>query len=183
MKAENYLLLFLLVLLAGCAEVGTETAPPAVKNAALPEQELFDATIQFYQNENVSAILKAGRIRKFEKQANVLLDRAMRIDFFDQQGQHTTTLTADSGRVDEFKKDMFAFGHVVARSDSGEMLETQFLRWDNKTRKIISDASVKLSTPTDTLYGTGFVSDEHLRNWNIERPTGRTFRELESRAP
>jgi LPS export ABC transporter protein LptC len=159
----------------------TSANTPGPASTVMPEQELFDATIRFHQNERVSAVLKAGRIRKFEKQANVLLDWGMTIDFFDEEGKHTTRLTADSGRVDELKKDMLAVGNVVAKSDSGEMLETQFLRWDNRTRKIVSDAPVKLSTPTDTLFGTGFVSDEHLRNWNIERPHGRTFRELESR--
>jgi len=73
-------------------------------------------------------------------------------------------------------------GNVVAKSDSGQMLETSQLRWDNKTRHVRSDVRVKLSTPTDTIYGIGFLADEHLRNWRIDRPQGLTFREREPRS-
>ncbi|MBI5059626.1 LPS export ABC transporter periplasmic protein LptC [candidate division KSB1 bacterium] len=174
------LALLALALCSGCTKIG---GPDADKAAGeLPEQELYNATIRFYQSERTSAILRAGRIRKFQKQSTVLLDQRVHIDFFNQAGQHTTSLVSDSARADDTKHDMVAMGHVVAKSDSGEILETQFLRWENKTRRIISDAPVKLSTPTDTLFGSHFVSDEHLRNWQIEQPTGVTFRELEQRA-
>ena len=146
-----------------------------------PEQELFDATINFYQNDRLTGILEAGRIRKYAKRSTVLLDSGVVMEFYNAEGQHTSTLTSDSGRADESRNDMIAMGHVVAHSDSGEMLETQQLRWENRTRKIISDVPVKLSTPTDTIFGVGFISDENLKNWQIREPTGQTFREFEKR--
>ncbi|MBK6765889.1 MAG: hypothetical protein IPG71_06035 [bacterium] len=36
---------------------------------------------------------------------------------------------------------------------------------------------VKISTPTDTIYGTGFRADKNLKNWTVEQPTGTTLRE------
>lgn len=149
----------------------------------MPQQELYNSTITFYQNDKLSSVLKAGRIRKFERNATVYLDSGVVADFFSEQGKHTSTLWADSARTDEIRKDMTAMGHVKAKSDSGETLETSILHWENRTRKIRSETTVKLSTPTDTIYGIGFVSDERLRNWSIEKPQGKTFRELEKRAP
>jgi uncharacterized protein YraI len=83
--------------------------------------------------------------------------------------------------VDEIRKDLLATGNVVAVTDSGATLKTSALRWDNQSRRIISDAEVVLTTLTDTLYGIGFVSNEHLNNWEIQKPTGRSFRTRERR--
>ncbi len=176
------LLGFLLLAAMSCTKL--ENAPPAEPGAdEQPEQELFDATIHFYQNDLLSGTLKSGRIRKYARKSTVLLDSGVVMNFFNPQGQHTTKLTSDSGRADESKNDMVAMGHVVARSDSGQMLETKKLRWENRNRKIISDDSVRLTTETDTIHGIGFISDENLRNWEILRPYGRTFREFERREP
>ncbi|RQV95773.1 LPS export ABC transporter periplasmic protein LptC [bacterium] len=163
-------------LIASCAELQQPPSDPA-ESVELPEQELYDATITFYQEDKLSSILQAGRIRKFEKKQTILMDSGIIVDFFDENGRHATSLWADSGRADERTRDLLASGHVIAISDSGQRLESSVLRWDQKTRRIISDAPVKIATLTDTIYGSGFVSDQHLKNWTIERPEGKTFRE------
>ena len=165
----------------GCTKIGSPT--PTALRSEMPQQELYNSTITFYQNDKLSSVLKAGRIRKYERNATVYLDSGVVVDFFSEDGKHTSTLWADSARTDEVRKDMTAMGHVKAKSDSGETLETNTLNWINRTRKIRSETNVKLSTPTDTIYGIGFMSDEHLRNWSIEKPQGITFRELEKRFP
>lgn len=169
-----------LVSFCGCARIGETTSQPPA-DGERPQQELFDATIKFYDKDRISAVLQAGRIRKFERTSQVLLDSGVVMDFFGEDGRHTSTLWADSGRTDELRKDMVAMGNVIARSDSGDMLETNELRWDNKSRQVRSNVDVKLSTRTDTIYGTGFVSDEHLRNWHVDNPVGSSYRERERR--
>jgi LPS export ABC transporter protein LptC len=170
-----------LVCASGCTKISQPSDEAAKSN--LPQQELYDASIRFYQDDKLTSVLQAGRIRKFEKQSVILLDSGVVIEFYNLEGQHTSTLWADSGRTDEIRKDMVAEGHVIAKADSGQMLETSRLRWDNKTRQIRSDVPVKLSSPTDTTYGSSFVSDEHLKNYRIEQISGKTFRELEKRTP
>ncbi len=173
---------FVAVILAGCTKISSPPAGEPTKTET-PQQEFYDATITFYQADKLNGVLQAGRIRKFEKSATILLDSGVIMDFFNEQGQHTTKLWADSARTDENRKDMVAMGHVVAKSDSGETLQSEQLRWDNRSRQIRSDTRVKLMTPTDTINGIGFISDEHLRNWKITQPQGLTFRELQKPAP
>jgi LPS export ABC transporter protein LptC len=182
MKARDMIVIAgALLLAAGCTKIAP--APSEVPKGEPPQQEFYGAAITFFQDDKLSAVLKAGRIRKFERQSVVLLDSGVVADFYNSEGHHTSTLWADSGRTDEARKDMIAMGNVVTKSDSGQILETNILRWDNRTRHIRSDSKVKLSTPTDTIYGIGFDSDEHLRNWNIGQPQGLTFRELQRRNP
>lgn len=165
---------------SGCTKIESSSQTESTKTER-PQQELYDATITFYQDDRLNATLQAGRIRKFERQSVILLDSGVVMDFYNAEGRHTSKLWADSGRTDEVRKDMVAMGNVIARSDSGETLESTQLRWDNKTRQIRSEVPVKLSTPTDTIYGDNFVSDENLRNWRIEQPYGKTFRDWERR--
>jgi LPS export ABC transporter protein LptC len=173
-------LLYLGMLASGCATL--DKAPSGEPTQmGLPQQEFYDATISFYQDDKLSAVMVAGRIRKFERDATILLDSGLVMDFYDKEGKHSSKLWADSGRTDETQRNMVAMGHVKALSDSGQMLETSILRWDNRTREIRSDARVKFSTPTDTLYGIGFVSDENLHNKRVDFPTGVTFRTLEKK--
>jgi LPS export ABC transporter protein LptC len=163
-------------LMTGCTKLEQPPSDPT-ESVELPEQELYDATITFYQEDKLSSILKAGRIRKYEEKQTILMDSGIVVDFYDENGKHSTTLWADSGNANERTRNLFASGHVIAVSDSGERLESSVLRWDQATRRIISDAPVKIATLTDTIYGSGFVSDQHLKNWTIERPEGVTFRE------
>jgi LPS export ABC transporter protein LptC len=169
------------MLLVSCAEVSIPPAPTK-KPAEVPDEELWDATINYTRNGVPVATIQAGHIAKFSRRSATYLDSGITVDFFNDEGKHTTRLTADEGQVDEIRKDMLATGHVVAVTDSGATLKTPSLRWDNNARKIISDAEVVMTTKTDTLYGIGFVSDEHLSNWEIQKPTGRTFRTWQPRA-
>ena len=165
--------------LASCAEVSLP--PTSQKREDAPDQELWDAKITFIRNSLPVTTLQAGHIAKFSRRSLTYLDSGVVVDFFNEEGQHTSRLTADKGQVDEIRKDLLAIGNVVAVTDSGATLRTPALRWENQSRRIISDTEVILTTHTDTLYGIGFVSDEHLQNWEIQKPTGRSFRRWEDR--
>ena len=72
---------------------------------------------------------------------------------------------------------MSAFGHVMIRSDSGLVLRTETLRWDDTYDMVATEDSVMFNTPEgDTLYGVGFESDIDLTHWTIYKPWGVTER-------
>jgi LPS export ABC transporter protein LptC len=170
------------LILVSCAEVSIPPAP-AKKSQDVPDQELWNAKITFTRDGVPVAVIQSGHISKFSRRSTTYLDSGVVVDFFSKEGKHASRVTAEKGQVDEFRKDLLATGDVVAATDSGATLRTPALRWDNKSRHIVSDAEVIVTTATDTLYGIGFVSDENLENWEIQKPTGRTFRTWERRAP
>ena len=176
---RRILLLIPALFLISCAEVSLPPSPTQ-KAKDVPDQELWEAKITFLRDGIPVSILQAGHITKFTKRSVIYLDSGIVVDFFNEEGVHTSRLTAARGQVDEIRKDLQAFGNVIAVTDSGATLRTPELRWENKTRRIISDSRVTLTTATDTLYGIGFVSDEHLKNWEIQKPTGHSFRTLEN---
>lgn len=144
----------------------------------IPEQEIWNSTIILSRDGIIASRIQSGHIARYKKRTETFLDSGVVVDFFDKQGRHTSILTSERGMVKGDQNNFFAWGKVVVVSDSGQVLRTEAIRWDNTREKIISDTFVTITTALDTLYGFGLVSDGQLQNWEIKKPTGKTYREL-----
>jgi lipopolysaccharide export system protein LptC len=60
----------------------------------------------------------------------------------------------------------------VVINNEGSELRTQKLLWNNKTQKVYSDVLVRINTPTETIEGIGFESDQSLKNYKIYKVSG-----------
>lgn len=65
-----------------------------------------------------------------------------------------------------------AKGNVIAKNEKNEVLNTEFLVWDQAKRIIYSHEKVKVTTENDIILGEGFESDEQFDNWKIKKVTG-----------
>jgi LPS export ABC transporter protein LptC len=164
-----------LVLAVLCATGCEEKVRPSV--AALPEatlaaQESWKSTIRFTDSARVKAVLWAGHIAVFSTEGYTFLSDSIHLDFFNERGEHTSTLTARKGRVDDRTKDFAAHENVVVVSDSGTTLRTDSLFWSSADRKIRTDAFVDILSAAEHIMGHGLVSDQSLKNYRIFRVTG-----------
>ncbi len=99
------------------------------------------------------------------------------IDFYNKDGLHISHMLADSANINMSSNDLNAIGSVVVRSDSGLVLHTDTLHWNDQYDMINTDDSIMFTTPSnDTLYGIGFESDVDLTHWKIYKPWGVTER-------
>ncbi|HTY10349.1 MAG TPA: LPS export ABC transporter periplasmic protein LptC [Bacteroidota bacterium] len=156
----------------GCEEKIKPSVLGGVSSAALPSQESWNTTVTFTDSGTVKAILKAGHIAALETTKQTLLDSGVHVDFFDEHGVHSSVLTSRTGKVDENTNDLEADGNVVVVSDSGVVVETEKLLWDNRRQLIHSDEFVTITSPKETLQGHGFESDQNLKNYKIFKVTG-----------
>ncbi len=144
-----------------------------------PDQESWNAVILITNNGRTVGHLKAGHVQKFTRKKVTYLDEKLQVDFYNEQGRHTSVLTSEAGKVFDAKQDMEAYGNVVVVSDSGLTLFTDTLKWNNKEQKIYSEIPVKFaSEENDTLYGDSFKSDPDLVNYEIENPRGKSKKTL-----
>jgi LPS export ABC transporter protein LptC len=74
--------------------------------------------------------------------------------------------------VDERTNNLEATGNVVVTSDSGVVVRSEKMKWDNAQQKIFSDEFVRITSPKEQLQGRGFESDQNLRNYKIFNVTG-----------
>jgi len=145
-----------------------------------PDQEGWNSAVTSSKNGMVGAVIKYGHMQRFKKRKIVELDAGVVVDFFNEQGVHTSKLISNKGRLDEATNNIEAFGNVVVVSDTGITLTTDRLRWDNSIEKIVSNDFVTIVTAEqDTFHGNGFESDQNLENWHITGFSGKASKGLD----
>jgi len=174
----KFLLIFLVYFLVDCTSIEEQTPAGSIDPKGIPDQESWESTITITQDGKKFAEIWAGYISFYNVQGKTFLKDSIHGDFFDKDGSHNSVLTADSGIVFNQTNNLIAFGEVVVVSDSGIVLETQELRWDNEKQKIMSDVPVRFTTQDDTLVGDSFVSDPDLSNYEIRNARGYSRRTI-----
>jgi len=139
-----------------------------------PDQISYDTEVIFVDSNFTKAILKAKRARVYQSRMETLLDGDVNVQFFKRHSSRKVSyLTSDSARIDDRTKNMLAGGHVIVISDStNTKLETSLLEWDNTTQKLYSTEFVRVTSPSETIQGYGFESDQSLSNYKIFRVSG-----------
>lgn len=173
---KKYLIIFCSILFYSC---GDNIKPTVLDKANYnyPEQESWNSVVIFSDSGITRAVLSAGHLMRFEGSSKTLIDQNMKVDFFDLNGEKTSTLTANSGWADESADDLFASGNVKIVSTNNVTIETEEINWKNSTQKIYSEKFVKIISPTEKLQGFGFESDQHLSNYKIYKVSGTSTNE------
>ena len=112
--------------LASCEEKVKPTVVP-VSSKELPSQESWNSTVVFSDSAHLKAVLWSGHISAFASRQVTELGDSIHVDFYDEQEQHTSLLTARRGVVHDATRDLEAYENVVVTSDSGTMLRTERL--------------------------------------------------------
>ncbi len=171
--ARALLLLLTTLLLAGCGEKTRPPVLPSQPGRDAPDQESWNATITFTDSGMITGVVRAGYIAKYLSDKFTILDSGIVVDFFNERHEHTSVLTARRGRVNDVTNDFEARGDVVVRSDSGTVLRSEELNWDNKRERIHTEAFVEITSPTEEIRGMGLESDQALRHYTILKVTGK----------
>lgn len=162
------------LLLCGCEEKVKPSPVPLVQSD-LPSQESWQSRVVFSDSARTKAVLWAGHIAVYSLQRHTLLDDSIHVDFYNEREEHTSALTARRGKVNDLTQDFEAYENVVVVSDSGTVLRSERLYWDNAGRRIHTDAFVDIASPTEHIMGQGMVSDQGLKNYKIFKVTGQAM--------
>ncbi len=165
------ILVLIVALFSGCEEKLKPAVVPVPSNE-LPSQESWNSTVVFSDSARLKAVLWAGHIAAYPSQQVTELSESLHVDFFDIEERHSSLLTARRGIVHDGTRDLEAYEHVVVTSDSGTVLKTERLFWNNSTQRIHTDAFVEIISPTEHIMGHGMDSDQGLKNYRIFRVTG-----------
>jgi LPS export ABC transporter protein LptC len=161
------LALFLLSFVVGCRR---EEPPPIAENdfRDAPEQIIENMEVTFTEQGRRTGVLRADSVAIYQ-QGKVKKGRKIQVDFYDQEGLHTSTLRADEGIYDSKAEEIEAQGNVVVISDAGVRLETESLCWRKQTNRISTDALVRIIRGKNTVSGYGLDTDPRLEDVHIHR--------------
>lgn len=167
MRSILPLLVLSALLFFGCGEKVKPPIQPAETAEQTPDQESWNSKVLFSDSGLVRAELYARHIRMYRDRRETLLDSGIVVDFYDRNEQHTSRLTARRGRVDDETKNLEAFEDVVFSSDSGTVVETEYIFWDNALKVVRGDRFVTITSPKERLQGYGFEADQGLKNYTV----------------
>lgn len=131
--------------------------------------------MKYTVSANTKVFMKAPVLDRYIEQdgtAYTDFPKGMRLKFFDEEGNISSTLKANYSIYRESEGIWEARYKVEAVNEKGEMLETEYLIWDQKSEKISTDQSVTMTTKDGVIYGDGFVSNQDFTDWEIVNGRG-----------
>lgn len=145
------------------------------RNRLSPSQVGDSVTMLYTDSAQLKIMVKANRMLVFNKNVKeplTILPNGVFVTFFDDEEKVSATLKAKYGiRFDQSKR-MEARYAVEVVNKNGEKLETEKLTWDEKTKKIYTNAFVKITTGSEIIMGTGMESNQDFSKYEIKKVTG-----------
>lgn len=146
------------------------TVGPASGGRELPDQEVSDFAVTETVEGRPEWKLYARYAATYSAR-NQITARTVRVDFFDDEGQRSSTLTAREGEMHQRTRNMTARGSVVLQTTEGTRLSTEELQFLNRENRIVvpDDQLVRVQRGQDVLTGYGFESDPDLSHYEFKR--------------
>ncbi|RXK88743.1 LPS export ABC transporter periplasmic protein LptC [Chlorobaculum sp. 24CR] len=161
----------------GCSAPKVEPRAPtvAVSAADMPAQESWNVTLMVSSDGKTKTIVSAhhaAEYRQGEKQ-EIRLDGGVSVQLINSDGA-ATLMTAGRGIVHD-NQDIEAFDNVVIRSADNTVIRTEYINRSSQERMIRSDKYVTITSPTRTIRGYGFESDDAMKRYKIFHASGESF--------
>lgn len=170
----------LTLLVWGCKKEESTALQVTVDSVAnAPDQELFGSVIRLTRDGRPRLTLRAPHLNRYEGSRLLALDGGIRADFYDEFGVHQAVLTAERGEIIEGVNKLSASGRVYVKSDSGIVLRSEELQYEDAVGRIETPGVVTVVSEQDSLAGYGFSSAPDLTDWVIKNTSGATWRSFE----
>ena len=169
-------------LLAGCERQSPERTTP--RESDLAEQPAHESWgTEFYVSENgiPLVVIKAPYTRQYDHKDSTLTvlsasdSERVVATIMDDNGQRSSTVTADEIQYVEQRRHFEALGAVEVVTDTGRRLETEQLSWDEDSDMISAPGFVRIYTPEENIQGYELESTKDLSTYSLARVTGQVY--------
>ena len=130
--------------------------------------EVADSVKFIYkEGEYARAIVTAPKVKRYTKaQSKLEFSNGLLVKFYETLDM-ISVLKADYGVNDDAKQLIIASGNVHMENAKNEIMESQELTWNIKTKRVWTDKAIRIKTN-----GIGFDADEDFSNYTIRKVTG-----------
>lgn len=140
----------------------------------LNSEKAEDVTIYYSKEGHTKAELKTPVFRHMQQNnpPYVEMPAGLQVTFFDEDLKITSILTSKYGKLFEHNNNVLVRDSVVVKNFKGEMLQTEELVWNEKLQKFFTEKFVKITTPTQVIYGAGLESNQQFTEYKITNVSG-----------
>jgi len=151
-----------------------ETINTLTKKDSIPDIQARDYSVLYSDSSKILFNLKAPLIQQYSsiKEPFTEFPAGINVVYFAGFPDTSSMFRADHATRFDKEQRWETRGNVVARNIKNEILNTEFLVWDERTKKIYSDKKVIVTSGTDIIKGTGFEADQDFTNWKIKNVSG-----------
>ena len=179
-KLSNLLIVKSIVLLIGITMLSSCKNDIREVNALSAGDSIPDLTAKNFvylrsDSGRIVAKLQSPRMIQFGGGGDPYMEfpDGFKIEFYNRLMQVESVLTADYGiQYDKRKLIKAQKNVVVINLIKNEQMNAEELIWDQRRKKIYSESKIKITQPTQILYGAGFESDENFRNYEVFKGSG-----------
>jgi len=177
MRTCRWALVLLFLMVGACREQPAPVKAPEGQKG--PSQWMNELVATSYEGNTKIWDMKSPKADVIDTQENLLLSKPD-IQFF-KEGQLSSRMTAEKGRLDTAQQNMRVEDNVIVVSTDGARLETSWLIFDSRTQLIHSTAPARIIRSDSITRGNNLVanmslSSVTLTNENVEilKPSDRS---------
>lgn len=166
---QHIMLFFLLGTLLISCQNDLKKISETVNKSKLNDERGEEVTIIYSTGGNTKARLSAPVFEHQQSKEPFFFEmkKGLRVEFFNDSLKPESILTARYGKYFEKEGNMEVRDSVVVTNSKKEQLNTEQLIWSEKDQKFRSNKFVKITTPTQIIYGDGLESNQNFTEYKI----------------
>jgi LPS export ABC transporter protein LptC len=180
-RAKQISNLFLPVIIAGVAFLtGCENDLKDIQKISAAEvnkpiEKYTDVDVIYSDSARVKAHMTAPLMINYKvKNPYTEMPKGLKVIFYDNNLQETSTIVADHGVYHDKDKLIELHKNVVGTNAKGDTFSSDELIWDESSKQIHSNKLVHVKMADGSITdGTSFVSDENFNHWTMTQASGR----------
>lgn len=145
-----------------------------VNKSALQMDKAEDVTILYSERGKVKAKLQAKEFIRNEQARPPYIDmkKGIHVEFYNDSMKIENTLDARYARYYDVQGNVLIRDSIVIVNKKGERLNTEELVWNQKIQKFYTSKFVRITTPTQVMYGDGLEANQDFTVYEIKNPRG-----------
>jgi len=168
------------IMASSCSELSqkeSEKISKALKDSLTSTTETWDVDMEIIEEGQRKVRVLGSYAATFNTSEikETRIKGPVHIDVFDSVGTIKTQVDCNRAiyRAEEFEFELF--GDVRVNTRDNRRLESEYLKWKQGSNKITTPKFVIITTPTDSIAGTGFEGTTDLSTYTIKNPKGRVI--------
>jgi len=164
----------IIMLFASCVRNDIEKINEITSEIDAPSIAVSNTEIIFSKNGLVEVRLTSKQINRYIdiEEPYTEFPEGLYVEFYDSTQTVTSFIKANYCIYDATEELWTAENDVVSVSEEGDTLNTEYLVWNQKKRKIYSDRYVRITNEDGILHGKGFEANQDLSDWRIKNTSG-----------
>jgi LPS export ABC transporter protein LptC len=144
-----------------------------VGKSNMQEDKAYEVTFIYSEGAKVKARIFAKEFIRNQVAKPPFIDmKGLKVEFFNDSTQVESTVNARYGRYYEQKQNVLLRDSVIIVNRKGEKLETEELVWNQKISKVYTEKFVRITTPTQVMYGDGMEANQDFSWYQITNLKG-----------